>query len=169
MSQSVNEHLNQTRNDLVKEISLNKADFNFRPNKDQWSIAQVCHHLVLVEEASVKAIMWGLKESTSKNIERKDVHLILNRKNKIQAPKMVEPSEEAFDIRKIMDLLSDSREKLTSLLNSLENKSILKGKSVKHPAFGELPLDQWVELIYLHEQRHIEQIKEIKLHFQTGL
>lgn len=32
-----------------------------------------------------------------------------------------------------------------------------------HPALGELFLDQWIELIYLHEQRHIEQIKEIKL------
>ena len=32
-----------------------------------------------------------------------------------------------------------------------------------HPALGELSLDQWIELIYLHEQRHISQIKEIKL------
>lgn len=32
-----------------------------------------------------------------------------------------------------------------------------------HPALGELLLDQWIELIYLHEQRHIEQIKEVKL------
>ncbi|MEC3085289.1 PadR family transcriptional regulator, partial [Bacillus cereus] len=31
------------------------------------------------------------------------------------------------------------------------------------PALGELPLDQWIELIYLHEQRHMLQIKEIKL------
>jgi hypothetical protein len=39
----------------------------------------------------------------------------------------------------------------------------LAEKSVTHPALGELPLDQWIEQIYLHEQRHIEQIKEIKL------
>lgn len=42
-------------------------------------------------------------------------------------------------------------------------KSILAKKSVMHPALGELPLDQWIEQIYLHEQRHIEQINELKL------
>jgi hypothetical protein len=60
-------------------------------------------------------------------------------------------------------LLSDSRKKLMIFLITIEDKSILTEKSVKHPAFGELPLDHWIELIYLHEQRHIEQIKEIKL------
>lgn len=47
--------------------------------------------------------------------------------------------------------------------STIEDKSILAEKSVNHLAFGELPLDQWIEQIYLHEQRHIEQIKEIKL------
>ena len=28
-----------------------------------------------------------------------------------------------------------------------------------HPALGELSLMEWIELIYLHEQRHISQIK----------
>lgn len=52
--------------------------------------------------------------------------------------------------------------KLITFLDTIEDKSILSEKSVKHPALGELPLDQWIEQIYLHEQRHIEQIKEIK-------
>ena len=62
----------------------------------------------------------------------------------------------------MIDLLNDSRKRLMSVLHTIEDKSILEEKSVNHPAFGELPLDQWVELIPLHEQRHIEQIKEIK-------
>ena len=62
----------------------------------------------------------------------------------------------------MIDLLNDSRKRLMSVLHTIEDKSILEEKSVNHPAFGELPLDQWVELIPLHEQRHIAQIKEIK-------
>ncbi|CEH28755.1 PadR family transcriptional regulator [Aneurinibacillus migulanus] len=164
MNKLVNDNLYETRNNLVKEITLlSDAQFNSKPDMNKWSIAQVCHHLVLVEEASIKAITWGLKEIDSTQKERKKVHLILDRTKKINAPKIVEPDVEPFEVQQIIDLLNDSRKKLITFLSTIEDKSILAEKSVKHPAFGELPLDQWIEQIYLHEQRHIEQIKEIKL------
>ena len=87
----------------------------------------------------------------------------MDRTKKFKAPKIVEPDVEPFEVQQIIDLLNDSRKKLMTFLSTIEDKSILAEKSVKHPALGELPLDQWIEQIYLHEQRHIEQIKEIKL------
>lgn len=164
MNKLANDNLYETRNNLVKEITLlSDAQFNSRPDITKWSIAQVCHHLVLVEEASIKAIAWGLKEIDNTQKERKKVHLILDRTKKIKAPKIVEPDVEPFKVQQIIDLLNDSRKKLMTFLSTIEDKSILAEKSVKHPAFGELPLDQWIEQLYLHEQRHTEQIKEIKL------
>lgn len=165
MNKLVNDKLYETRNNLVKEITLlSDAQFNGKPDKNKWSIAQVCHHLVLVEEASIKAIAWGLKEVDHTQKDRKNVHLIiLDRKKKIKAPKIVEPDVKPFEVQQIIDLLNDSRKKLLTFLSTIEDKSILAEKSVQHPALGELPLDQWIEQIYLHEQRHIEQIKEIKL------
>ena len=164
MSNLVNDNLYETRNNLVKEItSLSYSQFNDRPGMNKWSIAQVCHHLVLVEQATIKAIAWGLKEIDNTQTERKNVQLILDRTKKFKAPKIVEPDVEPFEVQSIIDLLNDSRKKLMTFLSTIEDKSILAEKSVKHPAFGELPLDQWIEQIYLHEQRHIEQIKEIKL------
>jgi hypothetical protein len=165
MKNFVNDNLYETRNNLVKEITLlSDAQFNSTPDTDKWSIAQVCHHLVLVEEASIKAIGWGLKEIDRTQKERKNVQLIiLDRTEKFKAPKMVEPGVEPFEVQQIIDLLNDSRKKLMTFLSTIEDQSILAEKSVKHPALGELPLDQWIEQIYLHEQRHIEQIKEIKL------
>ncbi|MCI1696032.1 DinB family protein [Aneurinibacillus aneurinilyticus] len=164
MNKLANDNLYETRNNLVKEITLlSDAQFNSKPDMTKWSIAQVCHHLVLVEETSIKAIAWGLKEIDSTQKERKKVHLILDRTKKIKAPKIVEPDVEPFKVQQIIDLLNDSRKKLMTFLSTIEDKSILAEKSVKHPAFGELPLDQWIEQLYLHEQRHTEQIKEIKL------
>jgi hypothetical protein len=165
MNKLVNDNLDETRNNLVKEITLlSDAQFNSKPDRDQWSIAQVCHHLVLVEEATIKAIAWGLKEMDRSQKERKNVQLIiLDRTKKIKAPQMVEPGVEPFEVQQIVDLLNDSRKKLMTFLSTIEDPSVLAEKSVKHPALGELPLDQWIEQIYLHEQRHIEQIKEIKL------
>lgn len=165
MNKLVNDNLYETRNNLVKEISLlSDSEINSKPDMNRWSIAQVCHHLVLVEEATMKAIAWGLKDNDRTPNERKNVQLILlDRTKKINAPKIVEPSIESFEVSQIIDLLNDSRQKLMAFLDSIEDKAILKEKSVKHPALGELPLDQWIEQIYLHEERHIEQIKEIKL------
>ena len=164
MSNLVNDNLYETRNNLVKEItSLSYTQFNGRLGMNMWSIAQVCHHLVLVEQATIKAIAWGLKKVDNTQTERKNVQLVLDRTKKFKAPEIVEPDVEPFEVQSIIDLLNDSRKKLLTFLSTIEDKSILTERSVKHPAFGELPLDQWIEQIYLHEQRHIEQIKEIKL------
>jgi hypothetical protein len=170
MNHAVNDNLIETRNKLVEEISsLTDAQFNSKTDKNSWSIAQVCHHLVLVEQSSIKAIAWGLKEAESASVERKNIeHFILDRTRKIKAPKIVEPGIEPLKVIDILDLLNESRNRLMALIDSIEDKSILMKKSVKHPAIGELPLDQWIEQIYLHEQRHIEQIKELKYHLHVN-
>ena len=164
MSNLVNDNLYETRNNLVKEItSLSYTQFNGRLGMNMWSIAQVCHHLVLVEQATIKAIAWGLKKVDNTQTERKNVQLVLDRTKKFKAPEIVEPDVEPFEVQSIIDLLNDSRKKFLTFLSTIEDKSILAEKSFKHPALGELPLDQWIEQMYLHEQRHTEQIKEIKL------
>lgn len=164
MNEIVNDSLYETRNDLVKEITLlSDAQINRKPDMNKWSIAQVCHHLVLVEKATIKAISRGLKEESTHE-KHKKIHLVLlDRTKKIQAPKIVEPNEEPFEVQQMIDMLSDSRKNLLDFISTIEDKSVLAEKSMRHPALGELPLDQWIEQIYLHEQRHIEQIKEIKL------
>ncbi|MEG0385998.1 MAG: DinB family protein [Solibacillus sp.] len=168
MSKLGNDTLTETRNHLLNEINLLSDDqFNWIANRDSWSIAQVCHHLVLVEEATIKAISWGLKAGDFTQTEYINVErLILDRTKKRIAPKIVEPSLESIPVKRIKALLNESRNKLLTLLSTVEDKSILTKKSMKHPALGEITLNQWVDQIYFHEQRHIEQIKEIKALFE---
>jgi uncharacterized damage-inducible protein DinB len=169
MYNSVSENLEETRNNLVREISaLSYAKFNTKPDENSWSIAQICHHLVLTEKATTKAIARGLKEVDSTEKERKNVQLILNRSKKIKAPKMVEPAEDSFEVQKVLNLLEESRQNFISFLSTIEEPSILTKKSMQHPALGELPLDQWIDQIYLHEQRHMEQIKETKAYIGSN-
>ncbi|OFD76087.1 MULTISPECIES: DinB family protein [Bacillus cereus group] len=165
MNKFVNDKFYETRNNLLEEITLlSNAQFNSKPDMNKWSIAQVCHHLVLLDERAIKVISFGLKEIDSLQIERQEIHsILLDRTKKFIAPEILEPSLEPFEVQQMIDLLNDSRKKLMTFLSTVEDVSILTKKSVKHPALGELLLDQWVELIYLHEQRHIEQIKEVQL------
>ncbi|GLV65930.1 PadR family transcriptional regulator [Bacillus mycoides] len=171
MNKFVNDKFYETRNNLLEEITLlSNAQFNSKPDMNKWSIAQVCHHLVLLDERAIKVISFGLKEIDSLQIERQEIRsILLDRTKKFIAPEILEPSLEPFEVQQMIDLLNDSRKKLMTFLSTVEDVSILTKKSVKHPALGELLLDQWVELIYLHEQRHIEQIKEVKLLCQVEM
>ncbi|MGE6487227.1 DinB family protein [Paenisporosarcina sp. NPDC076898] len=151
-----------TRNHLLDEVTeLSFEDVNYNPEDNSWSIAQVCHHVALTEETFAKAIAYGLKKSNVR-AEQKKIDFMLDRSNKLKAPEIVQPPMDSLKTEQIIDLLSQSRNLLMSVLNTVEDNSILTEKSVQHPFLGELPLNQWIELIYLHEQRHIEQIKEIK-------
>ena len=132
MSNLVNDNLYETRNNLVKEItSLSYTQFNGRLGMNMWSIAQVCHYLVLVEQATIKAIAWGLKKVDNTQTERKNVQLVLDRTKKFKAPEIVEPDVEPFEVQSIIDLLNDSRKKFLTFLSTIEDKSILAEKSFK--------------------------------------
>lgn len=157
----VKDHLDATRTALLQMIhTLDDTAFNVKPDAQSWSVAQICHHLVLVEEATKKAIAWGVKAQAHSSPARKDVQLILDRSRKIQAPAIVEPTEQPFTMEAMLDLLATTRKNFLAFLQTIEEPERLAKHAVKHPALGELPLDQWIEMIYLHEQRHIEQIQE---------
>ncbi|MBU8917130.1 DinB family protein [Bacillus sp. FJAT-29953] len=158
------ERLAETRQQLLNEIkTLSFAELNKSPGEDCWSVAQVCHHLYLTEKAFTSGVVYGLNSETSKKSEPKPIHLfLLDRTKKADAPSIVVPSSETFELQQILNLLDESRTLLLDVMDEIKDETILTEKSAKHPLFGYLPLYQWIENIYLHDQRHIEQIKEIK-------
>src|SRR5690606_2035799 len=129
MSYSVNHHLFEPRNKVITETSsLTQSQLNCRPVINMWSIAQVCHHLVLVEQATLKAIALGLKRIERTQVERKDVQRMLDRTKKFKAPAIVEPAVEPFEMESLIGLLNKSREKLMTVLSKIEDKTILRSE-----------------------------------------
>lgn len=166
MSKFEDKNLEVIRNNLLNEINLlSYEEFNYIPEVNSWSIAQVCDHLALTEKTFAKAIAYGIKKSDLRS-DPKNIDNILDRSFKLVAPDIVKPPLEPIEASQIIDQLSQSRDILNSVLNTVEDASVLADKSVKHPFYGDLPLIQWIKLVYLHEQRHIEQIKEIKSKYQ---
>ncbi|HYK72318.1 MAG TPA: DinB family protein [Pseudoneobacillus sp.] len=164
MAYLYSDNLTQTRTNLLNEISkLSSDELNKLTDGSSWSIAQVCHHLYLSEKVFTDAIVYGLNKQNGHHTEPKKIQFALDRTKKLQAPDMVIPEKEHLEVEQINTLLTQSRKRLIDVLNTIEDTSLLEDRSAKHPFFGDLPLFQWIELIYLHEQRHIEQIKEIKL------
>jgi len=60
----------------------------------------------------------------------------------------------------IIEKLYASRQKLNELLSTVEDHSLLNKRHYIHPVFKELSLMDWLRSLYIHEQRHIKQIKE---------
>jgi hypothetical protein len=163
MTKSVNDHLAETRNQLLSTInSLTNEELNKKPTSDMWSISQVCHHLFLAERTFTQSIIYGLKKGISRKAEPKPIQLAADRSTKVDAPDIILPGKVSLTMEQVIEELDMSREILLEVLSRIEDKTLLAERSAKHPLFGHLPLDQWVELVYLHEQRHIEQIEEIK-------
>jgi hypothetical protein len=156
-------NLEETRQRLINEISLLSTDvLNEKPDPDTWSISQVCEHIALAEKSFAKAIRYGLKQEDNPKSEFKPIHVLYDRTKKVKAPEMVIPSDEKLDLQEILDLLSESRSFFLEILGNVSDTAALSKKTVAHPLFGDLLLQQWAELVPFHEDRHIEQIKEIK-------
>jgi hypothetical protein len=163
MTDEKHQHLLETRASLFNEINLlGDKELNISPEPNKWSIAQVCHHLAITEKLFARAIEYGLKQPSNNQLKQKNIQLLLDRTIKVDAPEIVKPTLEPLELGQVTEMLIDSRNYLLTVLNKVQGKIILREKSAKHLIFGELPLNQWIDLVYLHDQRHIDQIKEIK-------
>lgn len=161
--QEIKQHLNETRNELLGILNGLRGDqLNKREDPDSWSISQVCQHLVKTEELYVVAIKKGLKSKEDSFLENKSLEFLLDRSKKLEAPEIAKPTDDKLEYHEIIEKLKNSREKLNEILNSVEDPSILSRRHFVHPVFKEMLLIEWVRSLYLHEQRHIKQIHEIK-------
>lgn len=159
--------LKETRDDLLGVINgLSKEQLNKQKDSNSWSIGQVCQHLIKTEELYVVAIKRGLKSQEDSLLENKPLEFLLDRSKRLIAPDIAKPTDEILEYQEIVARLSNSREKLYEILNSVEDPSVLSRRHFTHPVFKEMLLIEWVQSVYLHEQRHIKQINEIKEGFK---
>lgn len=155
--------LQVTRTTILSEIEmLTDTEVNTKPRRDKWSIIQILHHLHLVEQSVTSALLYALHKNERKPVPHKDLQFMLDRTKKREAPQQMEPTETLMKKQQMIQLLHNSREKLVHALHSVVDERDLVEKSLKHPVFHELNLYQWVQVLDLHEQRHLTQLKEAK-------
>lgn len=97
-------------------------------------------------------------QNESTPVDRRDIRFISDRSFKAKTPK--EPPIDPISKEEALTFLDRMREKTLSSLDQYP-LSYLETKSANLGALGVLNLDQIIEFIALHEERHIPQIKEI--------
>ncbi|MBL8149781.1 MAG: DinB family protein [Blastocatellia bacterium] len=163
--QKIIERLDEIRKELLDKVSpIDPKTFEKRPAENQWSIAEVIHHLALVEGHVTKEIEKRLSEpprslSTLRRLFQPPLWLVDVRLVKVKAPKRLEPLDVAPKEQNLKNLVQ-VRQTLKDLAVKT-GRDRLENIVIPHPFLGDYDGAQFVEFVGCHETRHLKQIKEI--------
>ncbi|QDI92067.1 DinB family protein [Salicibibacter halophilus] len=157
--------IQEARNDLLSGVEgLSDEQLNREVEEGRWTIAQVLEHLFLLEKGMTLTIEKELTNEDSQPArKKKPIELTLERSGQErEAPEQLQPSNAFMTFEEIKERLGQSRATLLERLRNVDDTTVLAKKSAKHPAFGTMDMEQWIEFIGLHERRHLQQIEELK-------
>lgn len=152
----------KTRKELLQLLEeLNEEKLHQKENPEQWTVSENVEHLYLFE----KNILIGLQKAIQRKlaVEEKDVNLekiLANRTYKVKAPEGFVPSSHPYTKVELVKLLEQSRANLVAFIEEVDEDSIHR-YGFNHRWIGDLTVNQWLQLVGFHEQRHMEQIKEV--------
>ncbi len=156
--------LDSVHRQLLEEIApLDAEKFAQRPVASEWSVAEVLHHLCLVEQHVID----GLRRELSRPPQKLQLFyrlipyslLVGRRVRRVRAPKFVEPLAAPSK-----EIAVERYNRLRSSLKALSDehgRERLNQVVMKHPFLGKLSGVKAFAFVGYHEQRHCKQIREI--------
>ena len=169
------------KKDLRELIStcekMDHKTLNWKPSKDEWSIAQVCHHLMLVERLSVAYVQKKLsfnpklKSAVFTDFWRVGALAIYARyMGRLKAPKAVNennfPAESQF--KEIKKEWQENRMILWDHYRQIPEEHI--GKQIyRHPFAGRMSMRGMLVFFHEHFLRHRKQINRILVRIPKDL
>ncbi|WP_088007004.1 DinB family protein [Indiicoccus explosivorum] len=149
----------EIREKLFKALDGHSNDLvNTKPSPEEWSPMQILEHLYLMETTVARKMREELQKPEREKAKPKPIALTVNRLVKVEAPDFVQPTDFYQTIPEIKDKLAESRRSLDSVFSEAEPEA-LENRSMKHPVFGQVPLNQWYAFVGLHEKRHLKQLE----------
>ncbi len=148
---------------LAAIAPLDEEKFARRPSENEWSVAEVVHHLCLVEERMIE----GLRRELSKPPQRLRLRyrfipyslLVGRRVRRVRAPEFVVPLDPPPK-----ETVIENYNRLRSSLKALGaeyGRKRLSQVVMKHPFLGDFNGLKVIAFVGYHEQRHYKQIQEI--------
>ncbi len=168
------EAINKTTRDFQDSFgNLNPAQLNWKPAADKWSIAQNMDHLIVIN-SSYFPIIQSLKKGTYKAPFLGKVgflvsfigKMILNsvnpdRRRKMSTFPIWEPTKSEIPVG-ILDRFVAHQAELKKMIEDSQDL-LEKGAVISSPANRNIvyKLEKAFDIIVTHEQRHLEQAKEV--------
>jgi len=136
--------------------------FSRSPADKEWSIAEIVHHLCLVEERVIKELETELASPPRKiGILRKFIptSIVASRLLRVKSPRGVNPMNPPARAEVIANY--DAARRRLKELCSTHGRNRLKQVIFKHPFLGEIDGPATISFIGYHELRHYKQIREV--------
>ena len=131
------------------------------PAENEWSVAEIVHHLCLVERRVIKELE---KELASPSRKLSPVRrlvptaIVAYRLVRVKAPKAMNPIGPPPK-NEIIENYNAARNKLKELCASHGKQ--LKQVAFKHPFLGDISGSATIAFLGYHEVRHFKQIQEV--------
>lgn len=170
------DYIELERADLAAAIGSVPSDMHDRkPAEDAWCVADVVHHLVIIDRRVTAMLARAIDEArlgeiapddaTDPILPSIDIHRVQDRSRKFKNPRG-EP-ESWLSVDDGLNALDAVHAELRALLGQRDLPNL--GKiSRPHPAFGPLTGYEWVAMIGAHMHRHADQIREIGTQLGSG-
>jgi hypothetical protein len=157
-------HLEMTASWLRDEVAgASRAQLEFRPSGDSWSIMEVVEHLVLVAPIYWADLQASLKTRTRPGASRwNDADILwygIDRTAREKAIPSEVPKPKQRTLGEALDEYDKHHARLVEYIKSTDDD--LRSHIVARQGSDAY---QWALLITAHEQRHILQIREVKAH-----
>lgn len=155
---------------LASIAGLNEDQLNYKPAEDQWSIADLLHHLALADEANLRLSGLFIRTAREQNLpadSSPDASMLdcLDKfkgglGGKAKAPERVTPLS-YVPVEESLSRLKASRAGLLEAMDKLAAYDLSQA-SFPHPLLGPLNAYQWFMMAGFHEMRHTAQIDRVK-------
>lgn len=150
--------------ELIKDV--NEEDFTFKEEDEKWCLAEIIHHLTLIEEYTFAYIIHfknkipksRLKAITGKTRTKFKVPLEKFPKVEVPIKEIVPGRFMTKDL--VLELMPSARKRLESHLLGFEDV-LANAFQFSHPLLGKMNLFEWCDFLAIHEKHHQKQIREI--------
>jgi uncharacterized damage-inducible protein DinB len=163
--------LDSVHQKLMSAISpLNAELYSQRPSDGEWSVAEIVHHLCLVEDRVTKELEDAIARAPQRvGFLRRLIptSIVSMRLIRVKAPKAMNPLDAPLK-EVAVENFGRTRESLKTLCSTHSNR--FRNVIFKHPFLGDMDGEATVSFIGYHELRHYKQIREVlrKLGNKTG-
>lgn len=161
--------LERTRDLLLSATAnLSEDKARLKPGPNRWSVLDCVEHLAVTEGTIFGMLQGNLKAPPSSEEMRARTagktammaKFLTDRSTKVQAPAEIAPTGRFRTIAEAREAFIAARNRTIEFTEKTEDD--LHAHVVKHLAFGELDLYQWLLLMAGHSERHTLQAEEAK-------
>ena len=159
-------HLKSSKSELLATIKgLSENQLNFKPAKEEWSIAECVEHIAISEanifgmfEMTIKEEPNPSRRSEVKMSDEQVLGLIASRANKVKTRQEFEPTNSFGSYAESIEAFTDKRKSNIKYMKSSEED--MRNRYFVFP-FGTIDSYQIVLFMSGHTSRHTDQIKEV--------